>query len=188
MTAEPLGHRLLPKTDLTVEDARRILSGLHFAQETLSPEHRDLLHLAEGLLRLVEGQAGEMEHGPSRLTRQVTQLHQRLGAHINYGPPSADIPEDLRDIRAELLREEFEDEYLPAVAEGDLVKIGDALGDMACVISGTALTYGIPLDPVTDEIHRSNMTKEPSPGKFIKGPGYTPPNIAGIIDPRGYRA
>lgn len=124
-----------------------------------------------------------MDAGKSRLTRQVTEMQRYLGAHVNDGAPSADIPTSLRETRIELLREEFEDEYVPAARSGDLVQIADALADMAYVIFGTAVTYGIPLDRVLDEVHRSNMTKSPNPsgGKFLKGPSYSPPDIPGVL-------
>jgi hypothetical protein len=52
------------------------------------------------------------------------------------------------------------------------------------VVYGTALSYEIDLNAVLAEVHASNMTKdaplEPG-GKAVKGPGYRPPDIAGIL-------
>lgn len=45
---------LLPKTDLTLNDARQKLAGWHFGQESLSKGEREILYVAEGLLRLVD--------------------------------------------------------------------------------------------------------------------------------------
>lgn len=66
---------------------------------------------------------------------------------------------------------------------GDIVKIADAIADIAYVITGTAVTYGVPFDAVFQAVHVSNMTKtaDPRHGKLVKGPGYQPPRIAEIL-------
>jgi hypothetical protein len=44
--------------------------------------------------------------------------------------------------------------------EPDLVQLADGLGDLAYVAEfGTAVAAGIDLEPIQDEIHRSNMSK-----------------------------
>jgi ADP-ribose pyrophosphatase YjhB (NUDIX family)/NTP pyrophosphatase (non-canonical NTP hydrolase) len=91
--------------------------------------------------------------------------------------------------RISFLREEF-DEYVEAARAGDLAAVADALADMVYVIHGTALAYGIPLDEVVAEVHRSNMSKLGPDGrailrvdgKVVKGPGYEVPEIAAIVD------
>lgn len=45
---------LLPKTDLTLYDARQKLAGLHFSQEHLTSGEREILYIAEALLRLID--------------------------------------------------------------------------------------------------------------------------------------
>jgi predicted HAD superfamily Cof-like phosphohydrolase len=106
--------------------------------------------------------------------------------------PISEDPEHhaLRSLRARLLDEEFR-EYMQAESENDITEIADALGDIIYVALGTALAYGIPADRVLREIHRSNMTKvDPvtgkmprrADGKIIKGPGYQPPDIAGVLE------
>ena len=42
--------------------------------------------------------------------------------------------------------------------KADLIGIADALADIVYVVYGTALTYGIDLDSVLREVHRSNMS------------------------------
>lgn len=113
-----------------------------------------------------------------------------------FGVPIADRPTlpdfDLAKLRTDLLREEFE-EYIEAEASDDLVGIADALADMLYIIHGTALCYGIPLDEVFAEVHRSNMAKlgpdgKPTmraDGKVMKPEGWTPPDIAGILELAG---
>ena len=80
--------------------------------------------------------------------------------------------------------------------ERDIVGTADALGDLVYVIDGMALEAGIPLQDVFREIHASNMSKlgaDGSPviadgsdpaapaGKILKGPGYFPPDIEGVL-------
>lgn len=65
---------------------------------------------------------------------------------------------------------------------GDVVGVADALGDLAYVVYGAALHFGIDLDAVVAEIHRSNMTKTPAGnGKAVKGPEYRAPDLRKIV-------
>lgn len=127
------------------------------------------------------------------LLKQVLQFHDTYGRPIGVYPR---LPyETERELRRKLLEEEH-DEYLLAEAQNDIVGIADALGDMAYIIAGTAIVYGIPLDEVMDEIQRANMSKlgadgKPlvrADGKILKGPNYTPPDIKSIIDKAYFRA
>lgn len=104
--------------------------------------------------------------------------------------PSADIDHALAALRVALLGEEVS-EFVTASENGDLVGIADALADIVYVIYGTALTYGIDLDSVLREVHRSNMSKLASDGrpllrddgKVLKSERYFPPDIAFLLSP-----
>lgn len=116
----------------------------------------------------------------------------------SYGLPSSRIPSlpsyrddegrNLRDLRKRLLEEEY-NEYLEGEENNDLVEIADALGDIMYIAYGTGITYGLPMDEIFNEIHRSNMSKlgadgkpiRREDGKLLKGPNFSPPDIAGII-------
>lgn len=72
----------------------------------------------------------------------------------------------------------------------DIIETADALGDIKYVVDGTALVFGIPLNDVFEEIHKSNMSKlDPITGKAIfddnhkiqKGDKYFKPNINSIL-------
>ena len=52
-------------------------------------------------------------------------------------------------------------------AEVDLIELADGLGDVNVIIHGTAHTFGMNLDRVTTEIHRSNMSKLAEDGTAI---------------------
>jgi len=43
---------------LTLAEARQKLAGWHFAQEMLTREERQILHIAEALLRLIDTELG----------------------------------------------------------------------------------------------------------------------------------
>lgn len=81
--------------------------------------------------------------------------------HRTYGLPVLDRPELVEErveLRLDLIREELA-ELVEAAEKLDLVGVADALGDLLYVIYGAAHEFGIPLDAVVAEIHRSNMTK-----------------------------
>lgn len=71
----------------------------------------------------------------------------------------------------------------------DLVGTADALADLVYVIYGMALETGIDLPAVLAEVQRSNMSKLGADGrplyredgKVLKGPGYRPPDIPGVL-------
>jgi predicted HAD superfamily Cof-like phosphohydrolase len=102
--------------------------------------------------------------------------------------PNVGIDEPLARLRIALLEEEV-GEFAEAVAAADLVAIADAVADIVYVAYGTAVTYGIDLDAVLGEVHRSNMSKlgkDGRPliredGKVVKSDQYVPPDIARVL-------
>lgn len=91
-------------------------------------------------------------------------------------------------MRLDLINEEYS-ELEHSMINQDIVEIADALGDLLYVIYGTALSFGIPIDAVMAEIHRSNLSKldedgtviRRADGKVLKGPAYSPPNINMVL-------
>jgi predicted HAD superfamily Cof-like phosphohydrolase len=113
--------------------------------------------------------------------------------HATFGlprsdAPTTDIPAELAALRVRLLAEEV-DEFATATEQRDLIGIADALADIVYVAYGAAITYGIDLDAVLAEVHRSNMTKLDSDGRVLlredgkvaKSENYTPPDIADVL-------
>lgn len=92
---------------------------------------------------------------------------------------------DERLYRAYLMLEEMS-ELLTALGIGDIIEAADAVGDLMYVVIGTAVTYGIPVQEIFEEVHRSNMTKpkrtEDDPRMRNKGSKYSPPDIEGILN------
>lgn len=112
----------------------------------------------------------------------VLEFHEVMGCPIDEEPGLRDC-----ELRVRLIREETE-ELFDAVAKGDLVEAVDALGDIIYVVLGSAVAWGIDMDAVFGEIHRSNMTKagpdgpvHDAGGKVVKHPDYSPADVAGVI-------
>jgi predicted HAD superfamily Cof-like phosphohydrolase len=124
---------------------------------------------------------------PCSPAAMVIEFHAAFGLP-GKALPSLDVPCDLRDLRIRLLEEEVA-EYGLAARSGDLSALADALGDIVYVAYGAAVTYGLDLDAVLAEIHRSNMSKlgvdrRPimrADGKVLKGPAYRPPDIRAVL-------
>ena len=102
--------------------------------------------------------------------------------------PTTSIPADLRQLRVDLLVEEVR-EFADASAAKDIVGIADALADILYVTYGAALTYGIDLDAVVREVHRSNMSKldehgrpiRREDGKVLKSALYSKPDVVTVL-------
>lgn len=93
-----------------------------------------------------------------------------------------------RKLRRDLLSEEFL-EYIKGEDNNDLENVAKELADIIYIVCGTAVSYGIPLDKVFEEVHISNMSKlvegqalRREDGKVLKGPNYKEPNIKQFIE------
>lgn len=120
--------------------------------------------------------------------RQVIEFHEAFDLP-RQALPDAHVGDVLAHLRVRLLREETE-EFAEGTNERDLVPIADALADVVYVAYGSALTYGIDLDAVIREVHRSNMSKLDDggnpilrqDGKVLKSARYTPPAVANVLE------
>lgn len=116
--------------------------------------------------------------------------------HEKFGLPNLldDVPvirRDRFDLRQVLIQEEareLQDELLAYKYDrGDITKIAKEAADLVYVIYGMALEFGIDIDAVLAEVHRSNMTKtsenKRADGKIQKGPDYVEADIASVLFP-----
>jgi predicted HAD superfamily Cof-like phosphohydrolase len=120
----------------------------------------------------------------------VRARHTKYGQPVREVPSAAPVTYAEQTLRRALIREELAELDLAMAAE-DVVHVADALADLIYVVWGTALHYGIDLDAVLAEVHRSNMTKEydPSRAKYagkviVKGAAFEPPLIAAVLGVR----
>jgi predicted HAD superfamily Cof-like phosphohydrolase len=124
---------------------------------------------------------------PIGAAASLAQFHRAFNLPMRQ-MPSADIDDALARLRVALLEEEV-GEFVAASERSDLLGIADALADIVYVAYGTALTYGIDLDAVLQEVHRSNMSKLDSDGKplirddgkVLKSERYFPPDIESVL-------
>lgn len=111
----------------------------------------------------------------SKMQADVAQFH------VACNIPVGSTPEIRRpELRAELIREEAK-ETIIAIVGGDLIRSIDGLCDLLVVTFGTAVEFGINLDPFWDEVHKTNMAKAGGPvradGKVLKPDGWQPPDL-----------
>lgn len=115
----------------------------------------------------------------------VKQFHETY--KIGYSnKPLANLGVEKNKLRFKLMSEENE-EYLDAANNNDMIEVADALGDMLYILCGTIIEHGMQdiIEPVFDEIQKSNMSKlgeDGNPifredGKVMKGPNYFKPNF-----------
>ena len=115
----------------------------------------------------------------------VKQFHKTY--KIGYSKdPLADLGSEKNKLRFKLMSEENE-EYLDAANNNDIIEVADALGDMLYILCGTIIEHGMQdiIEPVFDEIQKSNMSKlgeDGNPiyredGKVMKGPNYFKPDF-----------
>jgi predicted HAD superfamily Cof-like phosphohydrolase len=116
--------------------------------------------------------------------KMVLDWHERFGARVRSTPGPVDPK--TRDLRIALIKEEL-GELEEAGDKQDLTKIADAIADLLYVVYGTAVSYGIDIEPIFQEVHRSNMSKgdpeivRASNGKILKSKNWTPPDLEPIL-------
>lgn len=146
------------------------------------------LHIdAAAIRREVAGRRPAPQPDLSEITRMVTEFHSSFGLPMSVRP-TTQVTSDLVQLRIDLLTEEV-GEFAEASDAGDVVEIADALADIVYVAFGAAITYGIDLDAVLREVHRSNMSKldefgRPvmrADGKVLKSHRYREPDVAGTL-------
>jgi predicted HAD superfamily Cof-like phosphohydrolase len=129
----------------------------------------------------------------------VAAFHQLSGlphpANLTLTPGA-----DVIYLREKLITEEVNDELLPhliqlrhlesadidaeALRQEHMIGIADGIIDSIYVLSGSAVSFGLPWAKVWNEVQRSNMAKvaggikRRGDGKILKPAGWTPPNIA----------
>ncbi len=112
----------------------------------------------------------------------VAAFH-RLFEIVEHDVPT-EPDEGTRALRIRLIHEEFE-ELKEAMVQGDLTAVAKEMADLLYVVYGTAVSYGIEMDPVFREVHRSNMSKvgghKREDGKWVKPATYSPAQIAPIL-------
>ena len=112
--------------------------------------------------------------------------------HKKYGCPAPDKPTmpdaQLLLLRGRLIVEEAA-EFLKAASNRDMVEMCDAIADLLYVVYGAAVVMGVDMEPISEEVHRSNMSKEgghDAGGKVQKGKDFQPPQVEKVLRQQGY--
>lgn len=115
--------------------------------------------------------------------RAVKDFHKKFGIKIGKKPKIIDY--DTANLRYDLIDEELQEFWL-AYKEKNIIGIADALGDLLYVVYGAGISFGIDLEPIFKEIHKSNMKKsggnKRSDGKQLKPKNWKQPNLKKIIE------
>lgn len=122
------------------------------------------------------------QSGKAEAQVMVEAFHRMFDIVVHQTPTLVD--DRTRALRERLIQEEF-DELKEAMARNDLSGIAKEMADLLYVVYGTAVSYGIDMEPVFREVHRSNMSKvggyKRADGKWVKPPTYSPAAIEPIL-------
>jgi predicted HAD superfamily Cof-like phosphohydrolase len=102
--------------------------------------------------------------------------------------PTLEVDARLVDLWPRLLTEEVT-ELDEALRDRDLIGVADALADVLYVAYQGAASFGLPIDELFGEVHRSNLTKVPADGeavrradgKVLKPDSYRRPDLGPIL-------
>ena len=115
--------------------------------------------------------------------KMVRRFRDKFGYENPISPILSDAKED--ELSISLLTEEC-NETCDAIRAGDMVEIADGVADIIYIALGVALKRGIDMDPIFEEVHRTNMAKTGgktrADGKLMKPAGWTPPDIASLLE------
>jgi len=113
----------------------------------------------------------------------VGAFHSRFDILVQAVP--TELNEETKRLRVRLIQEEF-DELKEAMADGNLAAVAKEMADLLYVTYGTAVSYGIDMEPVFQEVHRSNLSKvggyKRADGKWVKPSTYSPAHIDPILE------
>ena len=123
--------------------------------------------------------------------RMVREFHKSFG-HDYRDQPDANVELGVQSLRLDLIQEELE-ELNDAMLDRNIVEVADALADLLYVVYGTAVVYGINMEPIVQEVHRSNMSKialdgsveYDERGKVMKPETFEEPQLRGLLRQQG---
>jgi len=128
--------------------------------------------------------------GLEPLADAVTEFHCAFEQPVGDKRAPQAMADDRHKLRVDMLKEEVDELELAPFGKRPLVDAVDAYADLIYLAIGGLVELGVDPGPVLEEVHRSNMSKlgiDGRPmyredGKVLKGPGYSPPDIAAVID------
>ena len=125
-----------------------------------------------------------------------TDLEAMVREFMEAGQQVVGVLPGLRDVplRRHLIEDEV-DELYRSLDDNDLVETADALMDLLYVVVGACIAFGLPIKPLFEEVHRSNMTKIVPDNEMVFGQHkkigkpstYSPPDLESILGRIGGR-
>ncbi len=120
------------------------------------------------------------------MQQKVFEFHKKFGLKVNDKPTVPDVKTKI--LRMKLIQEESQ-EVVNALLADNMKDVGDGLADLLYVTLGCACAFGLDIEKLFEEVHRSNMTKVWEDGtirynefgKVVKPPTYSPANIEQVI-------
>ena len=117
---------------------------------------------------------------------KVREFHRQFGVDAPSRPVMP--AHEVQVLREKLIAEEL-GEFIEANQRGSIVDVADAIADILYVTFGAAVAYGIDMESIFEEVHRSNMSKigkdgkinKRADGKVIKPPTYSPADVKGVL-------
>ena len=110
------------------------------------------------------------------------------------GKVGGDVGEDVDTDQIGEAKKRVQELIKALVPSMNLVEFVDACQDLDYVVEGARLTCGVNGEPCAAEVHRSNLSKlgadgKPvirADGKRLKGPNYSPPDLASVLKLQGW--
>src|SRR3990172_6856609 len=104
--------------------------------------------------------------------------------HEKFNLITNDIPtlpsRDEQALRLRLILEEVT-ELEKAIQDQNMEEVADSIVDAIYVLLAMAVSFGIDIEPIWDEVHQTNMRKERgkfrADGKVLKPLGWLPPEV-----------
>lgn len=133
-----------------------------------------------------------MNHQQSQVADFFLKAIKHGAPYTIQGAPNIPNGEEEKALRCKLLREETE-ETCVAIERDDIVEVADGLADLMYIVLGTALYFGIDIEPIFQAVHATNMDKFHGDahlredGKWIKPTLWQPPKIKELLIAQGWK-
>lgn len=118
--------------------------------------------------------------------QMVERFTKAVGQPVDQ-EPTPEVARLRQDLIMEEAAEVWDELERPVINKAALTK---ELADLLYVVHGTAVAFGLPLEPAFVRVHESNMSKLDTDykpifneaGKVMKGPFYKPPSLEDLFD------
>ena len=118
--------------------------------------------------------------------QMVERFTKAVGQPVDQ-EPTPEVARLRQDLIMEEAAEVWDELERPVINKAALTK---ELADLLYVVHGTAVAFGLPLEPAFVRVHESNMSKLDTDykpifneaGKVMKGPFYKPPILEDLFD------